>query len=32
MPGTMNAVVMHAPGGPDVLQLEIRPNRTRARC
>jgi NADPH:quinone reductase-like Zn-dependent oxidoreductase len=25
MPGTMNAVVMHAPGGPDVLQLEIRP-------
>jgi NADPH:quinone reductase-like Zn-dependent oxidoreductase len=25
MPGTMNAVVMHAPGGPGVLQLEIRP-------
>ena len=25
MPGTMNAVVMHAPGGPEVLQLESRP-------
>ena len=25
MSGTMNAVVMHAPGGPEVLQLETRP-------
>ena len=25
MPGTMNAVVMHAPGGPEVLKLETRP-------
>lgn len=25
MPETMNAVVMHAPGGPEVLKLETRP-------
>jgi NADPH:quinone reductase-like Zn-dependent oxidoreductase len=25
MSGTMNAVVMHSPGGPEVLQLETRP-------
>lgn len=25
MPGTMNAVVMHAPGGPEVLSMESRP-------